>query len=380
MVSLDVLVCTVGTSLIYPNMESLKKQHEAGTLDDTYASVASAYVEGKWDELGRRLCKLDAQDKTCGAEINSTDSMVKLGFVNDATRLFFLHSDTNDGRNVARVLCAYYGGRAQNCQIESLQDVDPREFRTKGLRNLAKQMCRILLEHRGQARGINATGGYKAQIAVAALIGQAVGVPVFYKHERFDDIIQFPPMPVALDFEYWMKASGVLFDLAKTTDIVAEEDYAETVGDDERIEALIERVEVDGQKFVELSPVGQIFHETFRDRFSSLRDEVVPQAVPDAQKKSPRVERSGHVQARAEVLEFMRKVTYEVPFVKQCSTWYFNPDLAARTHFRKGATGIECVFSNGTYTAKFCVQTSANTEGQVHAAVAELNAWLHEAC
>ena len=37
------------------------------------------------------------------------------------------------------------------------------------------------------------------------LIGQALGVPVYYKHELFDEIIAFPPMPVAFDFEAWMQ-------------------------------------------------------------------------------------------------------------------------------------------------------------------------------
>lgn len=50
---------------------------------------------------------------------------------------------------------------------------------------------------------IDATGGYKAQIAIAVMFGQALGVDVIYKHESFGNIIDFPPMPVSLDFHYF---------------------------------------------------------------------------------------------------------------------------------------------------------------------------------
>ena len=46
-------------------------------------------------------------------------------------------------------------------------------------------------------------------------MGQALDIPVYYKHERFDAIIGFPPMPVALDFSIWQRASGMLMALNK---------------------------------------------------------------------------------------------------------------------------------------------------------------------
>lgn len=369
---LDLLVCTVGTSLA----SNLRSQQSSEHAVDEYASVVSAYESSNWQSVGWCLRGLDGQARICGAEINSIDSMISRGLIAPDTALFFLHSDTNAGRNIAQVLCGYYGKRAQSCQIDGLQDERPRDFRTRGLRNLAKQMCRILLDHRYTKCGINATGGYKAQIAVATLIGQAISVPVYYKHESFDEVIEFPPMPVALDFEYWMSVSGILLDLAKTTDLVRSEDYEETLDGDERVESLIERVDVEGQQYIELSPVGQIFLETFRNRFESERDRVLPPPVPTSEKRDPKWEDSGHMRSNPEIMDFMSRVMTAMPFVKQCSTWYFNPDLPARTHFRKSAQGVEGVISNGTYTAKFRVDTSATTDGQMSAAVAALNVWL----
>jgi hypothetical protein len=77
-----------------------------------------------------------------------------------------------------------------------------------------------------------------------------------------------------------------------------------------------------------------------------------------------------------EIEQFMRQVTDEVPQVIHCATFYFNPNLPEQTRFRVGPQGIEGILSNGTYTAKFRVETAATTDGQYSAVVAALNEWL----
>jgi hypothetical protein len=111
--------------------------------------------------------------------------------------------------------------------VDQLQDARPRDFRTHGLRNLVRRLCEVLRNHTPAVCAINATGGYKAQIAVAVLLGQTLGVPVFYKHELFDEVIAFPPLPVAWDMDVWMQASGLLFDLDRTRDVVLADQYAD---------------------------------------------------------------------------------------------------------------------------------------------------------
>lgn len=376
---INILVCTVGTSLFKPNMMGLKQRLDDGIVEDLYRPAAEAYSRSNYSVLGRALFELDGQNRTCGAEINSIDSMFRLEQINQETKLFFLHSDTDFGRDIAQVLSSYYGKRSESRQIDGLQDANPREFRTKGLRNLAKQMCKILIDNKYAKCGINATGGYKAQIAVATILGQALGVPVYYKHEYFDDVIEFPPMPVALDYELWMRTSGLLFDLSRTSDCIPQEDYREILDGDERVESFIERVHIDGQNYIEISPVGVIFQETFKDRFKSEQDQVLPPPVMRSQKAASVWEDSGSMRSHPEIMDRMNNITSELAFVKRCYTWYFNPDLSSRNYFRIGSKGIEGIISDGTYTAKFGVDTSAITDGQKNAAVAALNAWLENA-
>jgi putative CRISPR-associated protein (TIGR02619 family) len=378
MIQPSILICTVGTSLFRPNLEGLKKDLTDGKIRDDLKPLAQAYQRRDWPAVAHELAELSPSERTCGAEINSIASMIDKEYVPADCGLFFLHSDTDDGRSIAAILKNYYQSKGhapvETIEVPDLQDQEPKRFRTKGLRNLARKICGVIRERSAAACAINATGGYKAQIAIGVLLGQAIGVPVFYKHEQFSEIIAFPPMPVALDFEVWMRASGMLYDLERTSEPLSAAIYADEW--DEKYESLIERVRIDGVDYLELSPTGQIFHETFRERFRTARDQVLPPPVPPAQKRPPRLEDAGWPGKHPEVERFMKRVTDEVPQVVQCATFDYNPDLPQRTRFRVGSRGIEGIYSDGNFTVKFRVETSAQTPGQEAAVVAALNQWL----
>ncbi|HXG11847.1 MAG TPA: putative CRISPR-associated protein [Gemmataceae bacterium] len=373
----SILICTVGTSLFRPNLEGLKKDLAEAKIRDELIPLAQAYQQHDWSAVAGELARLPPNERLCGAEINSIASMIDKKYISPDCGLFFLHSDTDDGRSIAAILRSYYKAKGhapvETIEVPDLQDQDPKRFRTKGLRNLARKICGVIRERSAVACAINATGGYKAQIAIGVLLGQAIGVPVFYKHELFSEIIAFPPMPVALDFEVWMRASGMLYDLERTSEMVPAASYADEW--DEKYESLVERVEIDGQDYLELSPTGQIFHETFRERFRTVRDQVLP--PPALHKRPPRLENAGWSGKHPEVERFMAKVTNEVPQVVHCATFYYSPDLAERTRFRRGRDGIEGIYSDGRFTVKFRVETTAQTPGQQAAVVAALNEWLN---
>jgi putative CRISPR-associated protein (TIGR02619 family) len=377
MPSPSVLLCTVGTSL-FGNLDALAVEVREGRLPDDQRLLAEVYAARDWGGVAAHLATLPADDRVCGAEINSVASLLDKGYAARDCGLHFFHSATDDGRSIAGILTAYFRSRGhapvEPVEVPDLQDADPKRFRTHGLRNLARAVCKAIRDHSAAACAINATGGYKAQIAIAVLLGQALGVPVYYKHERFSEIIAFPPLPVALDFEVWMRASGLLFDLEREPRPA--DDYADDW--DERYESLVERVRIDGRDYLELSPTGQIFHETFRHRFRSSRDQVLPPAVPVGQKKPPTLKSDeGHMLAHAdEIRRFLTRVTQEVPQVALCVTSYFNPALPRPSGFRVKDERIEGTYGGGSWCAKFRVETTGQTAGQCNAVVAALNEWL----
>ncbi|QDV33705.1 putative CRISPR-associated protein [Tautonia plasticadhaerens] len=371
------LISTVGTSLFMPNLAGLRGDDP----DPERRRLAVAYAARDWGAVASALASLPPTERTCGAEVNSIASLLTRGYAVPDANLFFCHSDTDDGRAIGRVLAAYYRrvGHpvAETRPIDGLQDSDPRRFRTEGLRNLAKVVCRLVRDYGPDACAINATGGYKAQIAVAVLLGQALGVPVYYKHERFDEIIAFPPMPVALDVRAWMRHSGLLA-LLDAEGRVPTSALAEDLDDGgEILECFVDRVEVDGEEYLALSPTGQVVHETFRERFRTERDRFLPPAVFASDKQPPKLGDHGVILRHREALRrYLAAITDDVPQVRSCRTVYCNPDLPRPLMFRLRGEEVQGTWSDGSDAVTFAVQSSATTDGQREAVVAILNDWL----
>ncbi len=203
-------------------------------------------------------------------------------------------------------------------------------------------------------------------------MGQALGVPVYYKHERFSEIIAFPPMPISLDFNLWLEKNGLLTALDREGVI----EWNHELDDEwsEQMETLVERED----NLISLSPTGQIFHETFKGRFESDRDAVLPPSVLNQQKIEPALTSHGWGNARSEILNFLQKITDKCAYVRQCRTHYWNPDLSSPNRFRLKVGQVEGIFSNGSWTVKFYIDTSATTDGQRAACIADLNGRLED--
>lgn len=376
MTTIHHLICTVGTSLFFSNLTPLTRALSEGKpLEDLQKTLAEAFSRKDWPSLALTMSRMSPMERTMGAEVNSIQSLLQDGLLDSGAAITLLVSDTEDGRNTGEVLRRYLEGRGF-CPVtvdvvEGLQDADPRRFRTQGLRNLARRVCRAVRERGAQTAGINATGGYKAQVAVAVLLGQALGVNVYYRHERFDSIIAFPPLPVALDFGVWMQATGLLQALDRDPQPASRFTECEW---DERLEPLVERVTIDGEDYLELSAAGQIFHETFRERFRTAAPSLLPPAAKA--KKPPRVEDSGHMAAWRDFQTFLEKLTEEISYVTVCASFYHNIGLPESTRFRLGPQGLELVYSNGSATAKARIETTATTDSERRAALADLNTWL----
>ena len=367
----NTLICTVGTSLKYPNLAALAPEES----DPKRNALYRAYAARDFAEVAAALHAFDATERTCGAEINSLAHLLNRENI-DKVNLHLLYSDTDDGLEIAEILRHYFDsdgwGSVKIERVEDLNDKDPRAFRTWGLRNLVKVVGRLVREAGGsQLCAIDATGGYKAQVAIAVLLGQAIDIPVYYKHERFDDIISFPPMPVSLDASLWAQASAMFWDLSESTEPLLYESYSEDW--DERLEALVERVPIDGQDYLELSAMGQIFHDAVSQQPRWSDQGRLPPAAGPGEKREPAFGGDHGSAYRREVRRFMQNVIDEVSYVRTCSTTYFNPDLSSRTLFRKESHDIEGVYSNGTYCWKFAVRTTAGDEHELEDIVADLN-------
>ena len=260
------LFCTVGTSL-FGNLGRLSE--DAPDNPPNWRALRQAYDKGEWNKLARELATLPPTARVCGAEINTIEEVRKKNWLT-LEQVIFLVSDTPDGENTGKVLKTYFrqrtdlGLRAPDyCVIEELQDKRPKDFKQHGLRNLVRRAGEYIQKAGGpQHVAIDATGGYKAQIAIAVLLGQALDIPVSYKHEQFPEIIDFPPLPVSFDYQILAENADLLTDFERNAVLSSSE-----IGSvDEKLRVLLTEVSANGESLYELSPIGQIYLMGFRLR------------------------------------------------------------------------------------------------------------------
>jgi putative CRISPR-associated protein (TIGR02619 family) len=338
------------------------------------------FSHGQFRALASKMLTYEPTTRLLGAEINSTDSIMKKKdsrqkpLLGGREHLYLLTSDTEDGESVGTVLRQYYAhpenpwkwARVESRRIAGLQDGDPQRFEKEGLRHLVQEIGAIAGRHGSNALLINATGGYKAQISFAGLIGQALQIPVCYQFEDFSEVIVLPPQPVALDMHFWLEHVQLFYELAEN-----EGDALETT-QEPRFDPLVDEITVDGQHVRGLSAIGQLFHETFRHLFRLQREKFLPpEAGLKPEAKKVRYEKS--VPGRPPGIENWFERLKRVPFVKEIYTHYYNPDLPLAHYFRPSSrtdvSQVEGGFSDGKATIKFDIITTATTKAQRAAAL-----------
>ena len=181
-----ILLCTVGTSLFFPNLTGLRntlaaddskpddKKAVPSALRPAAEKLAAAYDASDWPGVAAGLGMFPTTQRLCGAEVNSIASLIANDYAPTDCGIYFFHSDTTDGKNIAGVLCRLFAARGHSpvaaVPVPDLQDQDAKRFRTRGLRNLAKLLCAKVREHSASACAIN------SRTDSGGSISEAVGI------------------------------------------------------------------------------------------------------------------------------------------------------------------------------------------------------------
>jgi putative CRISPR-associated protein (TIGR02619 family) len=117
---------------------------------------------------------------------------------------YFLTSDDavdEVGYRCGAALAHYYNRRGFHAEVYSIPGLagEVRRFQEEGLPNLVNRIMDLIQAHDGNAR-IIATGGYKAETALATLVGMLRRVPVYYVYEDMPSVIRFSNLPIRPDF------------------------------------------------------------------------------------------------------------------------------------------------------------------------------------
>jgi putative CRISPR-associated protein (TIGR02619 family) len=347
----NTLICTVGTSLF-------------GNLKNAEDSIKQVYEAKNWNQLSLLLLQQSNSSRVCGAEINSITSICERNLLTEHIRLIFLVSDTEDGKNTGKLLKLYYENSSNSLRfeqvevrvLEGLRDDDVKAFKQQGLKNLVREISNEARNFTPETIAINATGGYKAQISFAGMIGQALGIPVYYLFEKFSEVIELPPQPVALDLGFWLNNYLVFQQLESEGTI--EKSKIEGNLENEYFNSLIDEETLGEETVVCLSAMGLLFNERSRLQFAKQQTTIlslIPQDDTNPERKPIHL-RDDHGK---DVLQAFAERIRRSPYVKKViNSLPFNPKSTSPIRRTTNDGIVEFVL---TWTDKglgLCIQTT----------------------
>lgn len=333
------LLCTAGTSLLADKPRDLRS-------------------------LLTQMESLDWSERAAGAELNSLQLLQRGNYVSADCRVHYFLSDSAEGELVGKVLERVIGSdRVRLHRVRDLDPQNPDRFARKGLARLAQEQCRILGGLDPCYCALDATGGFKAQAGIAVSLGQALQIPVYYRHETFDRIISLPALPVSLDVELWCRHAPLFFDLADGLSSLPD------LPADPRLKGMLDWEPDDDHYLVSLNSTGVIFHEVLRARWPEVSLKLLPEA---AAKKSVVSLADHNWPDRQKLMATMQKLTERVPYVTRCHADYLNPNLPKSSTFHIKDEKLRALVSDGSYTAGFTIQTTASNRAQLEACLADL--------
>jgi putative CRISPR-associated protein (TIGR02619 family) len=176
---MQTIIMTVGTSLLSnPDRDLENKRPWIGqkTIGDRKLAV-------EW--MGKNDAEL------ISAETNTLSRLLNLD-LND--EIVLLHSDTLPGQECAEVLQEFLHAQMGQKNV-TLRQMPGINYDLDELGSALERMALLLKEIIKQAKGnitFAATGGFKAQTMVMALVGNTYGIPVCYVHEQYKALIYLP--------------------------------------------------------------------------------------------------------------------------------------------------------------------------------------------
>jgi len=249
------IIATVGASLI----GNIKRNVELNSM----------YEMNEFKKIADYMITKITDERSLGAEVNSVESILKEKFLDERKNLYLLVSDTETGIKTGEILKNYFenspDSNFENVYVkitEKLNDENREDFKRYGLRNIVKNMAEIIKKH-GTETIINATGGYKAQIAFALALGQGMDIPVYYMFERFPTVIKLPPLPLSLDYKLYTEYLYFIDQFDEEEIIIFDketENQYKVIN--EKLIPLFDIERVDREKYIALNPMGQVFVES----------------------------------------------------------------------------------------------------------------------
>jgi putative CRISPR-associated protein (TIGR02619 family) len=201
-----IALTTTGTSLLTNTNRGLKLGCRFDELVRITGHEIDRFMSECRDRPDRISAEVNSLEKIAADRVQSGRQPV------DKVHLFL--SDTPEMQLVSQKLEKWFRKRGYRVAHTTVESIGYREnrFQVKGLRSLVTELSNAIRDYqrRGNEVLLNATGGFKAEAAYAALTAQMFQVETFYLHESFKEIISLPPLPSDFSPYTWVRHADEL--------------------------------------------------------------------------------------------------------------------------------------------------------------------------
>ncbi len=293
-----------------------------------------------------------------------TNSLLKIAQKSD--EIVLLHTDTPEGKRCANVLDKYLRNRDWLVRLREIPiKHDEAHFERQGLRSLVNILIEEInnAERQGQKVLINATGGFKAEIAYTTMVGMIFQIPVKYIYQGFSQAITFPALPVTWDTELLLTYEN-FFDWidVEPRHQIAVDNRLKSIFDAERIRAFLLPPDTDGCIF--LSPAGNILWQRVRQQRREAEEAVDPPAseTPISQKISSSLKSVKHHYPKG-TLELAEKLA-TLATVEEITGGFFENTVTPRLKGVAEDGSVHILWADGEKATNLTIRTTARGQTQ----------------
>lgn len=178
---MQTIIMTVGTSLLTNRDEKLPEEKRRPWAINK--SIFDLEKSIEWMEK--------ADPEFISAETNTLHRLAYLGADDE---IILLHSETDEGLKCARALELFFT-RDLGQRSVRLVIIPGIHYEVDEAGSALERMSKMLLNLVDKAKGdvtLAATGGFKAEVMVMAVVGHLRGIPVCYVHEQYRSLVYLP--------------------------------------------------------------------------------------------------------------------------------------------------------------------------------------------
>jgi putative CRISPR-associated protein (TIGR02619 family) len=294
-----------------------------------------------------------------------TNSLLKVATPDD--EIVLLYTNTPEGIRCVRQVQNYLESQGWNqlrlCQL--ILEQNEAQFERQGLRHLVDTLIGEITKAQQQRREviINATGGFKAEIAYTTMVGMIFQVPVKYIYQDFQQPITFPALPVTWNIDLLLEYDHFFewIDTEPRPQFEVEQ-RLKAIPDRDRVIQLL--LPPDPTGIIYLSPAGDILWQRVSQqrKLTATIADPPDSEVPTTEKLSRSLKGKKHHFPQG-TKEFAEKVA-NLPAVEEIISSHFENTTLSRVKGVSDDGSIRVLWADNIKAANLTIRTTAKGQTQ----------------